>query len=69
LRSGMGTASTGMQLVGAAASPTAAFNGTLHLVLDIPGLGVSGDTDVTIETLDGINTAQNLTLHASSKAV
>jgi len=68
LRSGMGTASAGMQLVGAAASPQP-ISGTLHLVLDIPGLGVSGDTDVTIETLDGINTAQNLTLHASSKAV
>lgn len=40
-----------------------------HLVLDIPGLGATAETDVTVDTRTGIAAAQNLTLHASSKGV
>ncbi len=42
---------------------------TMHLVLDLPGLGQRAETDVTVDTRTGIAAAQNLTLHASSKGV
>ena len=68
LRAGVGVASTGMQLAGAAAGGgTTSFE--MHLILDIPGLGVTAETDVTVDTKTGIAAAQNLTLHASSKGV
>jgi len=64
---------TGMA-ANAFAAPAGAGGGVpatmqIHLVLDIPGLGATAETDVTVDTRTGIAAAQNLTLHASSKGV
>lgn len=58
-----------MPLAAAAAGPAFPTAFTMHLVLDIPGLGATAETDVTVDTKSGVAAAQNMTLHASSKGV